>query len=448
MLVQTKDWVVPIEASGVVQAVQTINLSPSESGRIAQMYVTEGDRVAKGQIIARMDSNSFQADVDRYRANLIKAEASLAEIRAGTRPEEIAEIQARVNTAAAEVKAAEAKLYRAIEQIQGKQYAFDRGAISRDRLKEYTTRQKEAAAELEAKRARLKEQQESLKKAINGDRPSEIASALATVKEAQAQLDRAQNNLVVVLGPSLAEKLFENENPLGQSVQINNLSFQVIGITKPKDALFNLKPDEAAYIPITTMTNRLVGRTSPLGVPIDSIEVKAKGKGKESLRSAAFQASNILTRRRGKKDFQIGTSKSFQQLVAEVTSTFSLFLVATASISLLVGGISIMNIMLVSVTERTKEIGLRKAIGATEQAILTQFLIEGVILAIAGGLIGTGIGVSGTIIVTIFTPLQPTVPLGIILLTTGISGTIGLIFGVTPARRAARLDPIIALRGG
>ena len=195
MLVQTKDWVVPIEASGVVQAVRTINLSPSESGRIAQMYVTEGDRVEKGQIIARMDSNSFQADVDRYRANLIKAEASLAEIRAGTRPEEIAEIRARVNTAAAEVKAAEAKLYGAIEQIKGKHNAFDLGAISRDQLKEYTTRQKEAAAELEAKRARLKEQQESLKKAINGSRPSEIASAVAEVKEARAQLDRAMTQL-------------------------------------------------------------------------------------------------------------------------------------------------------------------------------------------------------------------------------------------------------------
>lgn len=195
VLVQTKNWVVPIEASGVVLAVQTINLSPSESGRIAQMYVTEGDRVAKGQIIARMDSNSFQADVDRYRANLANAEASLAEIRAGTRPEEIAEIQARVNTAAAEVKAAEAKLYRAIEQIQGKQYAFDLGAISRDRFFEFISAEKEAAAELEAQKARLREQQKSLNKAINGSRPTEIASAVAEVKEARAQLDRAMTQL-------------------------------------------------------------------------------------------------------------------------------------------------------------------------------------------------------------------------------------------------------------
>jgi putative ABC transport system permease protein len=121
-------------------------------------------------------------------------------------------------------------------------------------------------------------------------------------------------------------------------------------------------------------------------------------------------------------------------------------LAASAGISLLVGGIGIMNIMLVSVTERTQEIGLRKAIGATGQAILTQFLIEAIVLSVAGGLIGVGVGIGGTIVIGMATPLKPTVPIAAIALAVGVSGGIGLIFGVLPARRAAQLDPIVALR--
>jgi putative ABC transport system permease protein len=142
----------------------------------------------------------------------------------------------------------------------------------------------------------------------------------------------------------------------------------------------------------------------------------------------------------------IAANKSVQDLVSQVTGALSLVLASIAGISLLVGGIGIMNIMLVSVTERTQEIGLRKAVGATQQAILTQFLIEAIILSVAGGLVGTGIGVGSALIISILTPLQPTVPVGAILLAAGVSGSIGLIFGVAPARQAARLDPITALR--
>ncbi|MBW4449159.1 MAG: ABC transporter permease [Spirirestis rafaelensis WJT71-NPBG6] len=258
-------------------------------------------------------------------------------------------------------------------------------------------------------------------------------------------IEQQQNAQVVILGPAVARKLFGSENPLGQSVQMNNLSFQVVGVMQAKGAFMGNNPDEIAYVPITTMAGQLAGRRSPNGIPIDYLELSAKDKA--SVRAAAFQTTNILTRRHGKKNFTVAANKSVQDLVNQVTGTLSFVLAAIAGISLLVGGIGIMNIMLVSVTERTQEIGLRKAIGATQQAILTQFLIEAIILSVAGGLIGTGIGVSGALVVGILTPLKPTVPVGAIILAAGVSGSIGLIFGVAPARQAARLDPIAALRG-
>lgn len=258
--------------------------------------------------------------------------------------------------------------------------------------------------------------------------------------------EQAQNTAVVVLGAELAQKLFDRANPIGQDVQIGNRSFQVIGVLERKGAFLGVNPDAEAHIPITIMANQLVGRRVPGGVAIDQMEISAKNR--ESIRAAAFQVTNILTRLHGKQDFSVIANKSVQDLLGQITGALSIMLSAIAAVSLLVGGIGIMNIMLVSVTERTQEIGLRKAIGAPEQAILQQFLIEAVILAIAGGIIGIGIGVGGAMLIGIVTPLKPTVPLSAIILATGVSGGIGLIFGVVPAHQAAKLDPIIALRRG
>ncbi|MFG6098501.1 FtsX-like permease family protein [Leptolyngbyaceae cyanobacterium CCMR0082] len=256
--------------------------------------------------------------------------------------------------------------------------------------------------------------------------------------------DLEQHAPVIVLGSALEKRLFGEASALGKMVQVGDFNFQVMGVMTSKGTLFGVNYDETAYVPITTMAYQLSGRQSPNGIPIDFLEISAQDS--ESIRAAAFQISNILTRRHGKKNFSVWANKSFQDMVAKITAGLSLMLAAIASISLLVGGIGVMNIMLVSVTERTHEIGLRKAIGATQRVILTQFLIEAIILSVAGGVIGIGLGTSGAVMVAAFSPLKPGITVNSILLATGVSGTIGLIFGVVPARQAARLDPIVALR--
>ncbi|EAW43747.1 hypothetical protein N9414_22288 [Nodularia spumigena CCY9414] len=205
--------------------------------------------------------------------------------------------------------------------------------------------------------------------------------------------------------------------------------------------------DEAALIPLITMANRIVGRTSPYGLELTYIVVSAKNA--ESVDAAQFQITNLLRLRHkitGEDDFTINTQKDALQTVGQITGALTIMLAAIAGISLFVGGIGIMNIMLVSVTERTQEIGLRKAIGATEQDILLQFIIEAVIVSVFGGVVGTAVGVSGILLVAVVTPLEAAISASAIATAVGVSGGIGLFFGVVPARRAAQLDPIVALR--
>jgi putative ABC transport system permease protein len=260
-------------------------------------------------------------------------------------------------------------------------------------------------------------------------------------------LDMRRNNQVVVLGAELAERLFGNRNPVGEQLRIKNASFQVIGVLESKGSNLGVNYDEAAVIPLMTMANRIVGRTSPYGLELSYLVVSAKNA--ESVDAAKFQITNLLRLRHkitGEDDFTINTQKDALQIVGQITGALTIMLAAIASISLFVGGIGIMNIMLVSVTERTQEIGLRKAIGATQQDILVQFMIESVIVSVMGGVVGTAIGVSGILLVAAITPLEAAISPGAIATVVLVSGGVGLFFGVVPARRAAQLDPIVALR--
>ena len=262
-----------------------------------------------------------------------------------------------------------------------------------------------------------------------------------------SEQDVKRDTQVVALGSDLANRFFGDRDPIGQQIRLQGTSFQVIGVLQAKGSFLGSNQDNTAYIPITTHAYRLTGRTSPYGLDVSVISISAKGE--TNIRAAQFQITNLLRLRHkivDSDDFQVQTQKDVLTIVDTITGGLTAMLAAIAGISLLVGGIGIMNIMLVSVTERTQEIGLRKAIGASRQDILIQFMIEAVILSAAGGLLGTTLGVGGILAVGAVTPLKASVSPLAIALAVGVSGGIGLFFGVVPARQAAKLDPIVALR--
>jgi putative ABC transport system permease protein len=252
---------------------------------------------------------------------------------------------------------------------------------------------------------------------------------------------------VTVIGPDLATKMFPGRQALGRRLRLRDQSFEVIGVLQPKGAVFGQNQDEAAYVPLTTMVSRLSGRDPTYGVSLNFISVEARDEA--SMGAAAFQITNLLRQRHRilrEDDFAVRSQKDALAIVSTITGGLTLMLAAIGAISLLVGGIGIMNIMLVSVSERTSEIGLRKALGARSGDVLQQFLIESLVLSSLGGVIGSAIGIGAVSVVALVTPLPATIGAGTVLLTVGLSGSIGLFFGVVPARRAARLDPIVALR--
>jgi putative ABC transport system permease protein len=260
-------------------------------------------------------------------------------------------------------------------------------------------------------------------------------------------IDIKRNQRVVVLGSEIAAKFFPQQSPLGKQIRIKNISFEIIGVMEAKGAFLGDNQDKNVYIPLTTMANQIVGNTSPYGTQVSFISIAAQDEN--SIRAARFQIENLLRLRHkinGQDDFSVRTQKDVLEIVGTITSGLTVLLASIAGISLIVGGIGVMNIMLVAVSERTQEIGLRKAVGAKEGDILWQFLIEATILSAAGGVVGTVIGVSGILLVGALSPLSPTISPVAILVAVGVSGAIGLSFGVFPAKAAAKLDPIVALR--
>jgi putative ABC transport system permease protein len=250
---------------------------------------------------------------------------------------------------------------------------------------------------------------------------------------------------VAVLGPTTRDDLFgEGTNPIGQSIRINKVDFKVIGVTAPKGGSGFGSQDDMIFIPLSTAQRFLAGDEY-----VTTISVQASSA--DQMTDVQQQINTILLERHrisdpAQADFSVLNQADIVATASSVTATFTILLGAIAGISLIVGGIGIMNMMLTTVTERTREIGLRKAIGAKKKDISTQFLVEAIVLTLLGGIFGVLLGWLLSVIVSQVAGLATTVSISAMLLAFGVSAGIGIVFGYYPARRAAKLNPIEALR--
>ena len=264
--------------------------------------------------------------------------------------------------------------------------------------------------------------------------------------------DNASRSRVVVLGQTVLKDLFPDEDPIGKQVKINGLPFRVIGAMEAKGASFLGDQDAIAFIPLSTAQERLFPQVAQAQTGDRIVSTIYLQMTSSSVRPQVEAAAREILRERHRlapddeDDFSIISQTELLETFGAVTSVLTLFLGAIAAISLLVGGIGIMNIMLVSVTERTREIGLRKAIGATPAAIQGQFLIEAITLSVIGGLLGILLGIGLALGVTRFVDFNAIIQPQAIVLAVGFSAAVGLFFGLYPARRASKLNPIEALR--
>ena len=250
---------------------------------------------------------------------------------------------------------------------------------------------------------------------------------------------------VAVLGPTTRDDLFgEDSNPLGQKIRINKIDFTVVGITKSKGGTGFQSQDDIIFIPLSTAQRYLSGGEYVSSISVEIQDEKFMSDAETAITNLLLERHNISDPQLA--DFSIMNQADVLETMTSVSNTMTIFLGAIAGISLLVGGIGIMNMMLTTVTERTREIGLRKALGAKSREINVQFLTESIFLTLIGGIIGVIFGWIVSLGINKFANITTSVSTWSIILAVGVSALVGIVFGYYPARRAARLNPIEALR--
>ncbi|WP_437893044.1 ABC transporter permease [Sorangium sp. So ce124] len=293
--------------------------------------------------------------------------------------------------------------------------------------------------------AQLRYMASNLNASVTGITPAylEVRSLSVASGVSFSDLDEQQRARVVVLGANVARQLYPGASPLGTRLQINGNAFRVVGVLTEKGSGMG-SPDDGVFVPMSTHRSVLFGQDH-----LSTISLQLASEDRSEVVIAQLeQLLRLRHRLRADQasDFEVRSQAEMLATMGQITGTFTMLLGSVAAVSLIVGGIGIMNIMLVSVRERTREIGVRMAVGARRGDILRQFLVEAVVVSLAGGVAGVGLGYGAAVLLSRFGEWATIVPTYAVGLALGVSILIGITFGVGPARRASRLDPVEALR--